>query len=206
MESGVSIKFKSIGTNCQISPFARFYNPENIEIGNNVRIDDFCILSAGEFGIKIGSHIHIACHTTLIGKEQIILEDYSGVGGHCAIYSSSDDFSGNALVGPTIIKEFTNVKSAPVHFKKYAVIGSHTVVLPGVTLEEGCAVGCMSLVKSNLGSYQIHAGIPAKYIKDRETRMTKFTNPPKEHKEHYIESLDWTIKTDEPFYGSTGRT
>lgn len=94
------IKFRSFGKGCQISPFARFYNPENIEIGDNVRIDDFCILSADEFGIKIGSHIHIGCHITLLGKEQIILDDYSGLSSRVSIFSSTDDFSGNFLVGP----------------------------------------------------------------------------------------------------------
>ena len=38
--------FKSIGKNVKISSDARIYGPENISIGNNVRIDDFAIISA----------------------------------------------------------------------------------------------------------------------------------------------------------------
>lgn len=39
-----SIGLKSYGKNVLISRFARIYGAESISIGNNVRIDDFCIL------------------------------------------------------------------------------------------------------------------------------------------------------------------
>jgi serine acetyltransferase len=44
-EKLMEIGFKSIGENVLLSSKASIYGPENIEIGNNVRIDDFCILS-----------------------------------------------------------------------------------------------------------------------------------------------------------------
>ncbi len=40
LEEIQEIKFKSVGTNVLISRFARFYGAENMEIGNNVRIED----------------------------------------------------------------------------------------------------------------------------------------------------------------------
>ena len=39
------IGFKYLGENTKISRLANFYSPSKISIGNNVRIDDFCILS-----------------------------------------------------------------------------------------------------------------------------------------------------------------
>ncbi len=39
------IGLKKYGENVFLSKKASIYNPEKIEIGNNVRIDDFCILS-----------------------------------------------------------------------------------------------------------------------------------------------------------------
>ena len=41
--------FKSVGENVKISDKASFYGCDNISIGNNVRIDDFCVFSAGSF-------------------------------------------------------------------------------------------------------------------------------------------------------------
>ena len=113
--------FKSLGDNVLISDKASIYGAKNIEIGSNVRIDDFCIISSGEGGIKIGNYIHIACYAHLIGSGEILIEDHAQISGKVSIYSSSDDFSGDYLVGPTVPKDFTNVKNLKVHLKKYVV-------------------------------------------------------------------------------------
>jgi galactoside O-acetyltransferase len=169
------IGFKSIGENVLISDKASIYGVKNIEIGSNVRIDDFCIISAGEGGIKIGNYVHIACYAHLIGAGQIIIEDHAQISGKVSIYSSSDDFSGEYLVGPTVPKEFTNVKNLTVHLKKYVVLGCNVVILPGITLGEGCAVGALSLVNKNLEPYKIYGGSPIKFLKDRKSTMTNIT-------------------------------
>ena len=59
--------FKKFGENIKISDKASIYNAENISIGNNVRIDDFCILSAGEGGIEIGSSVVRVKQVELVG-------------------------------------------------------------------------------------------------------------------------------------------
>jgi galactoside O-acetyltransferase len=165
------IGFKSIGENVLISDKSSIYNAKNIEIGSNVRIDDFCILSAGEGGIKIGNNIHIACYVSMIGAGEIILDDFSQVSSRVVILSSSDDFSGEYLVGPCIPSEFTNVKSYKVHLMKHVVIGTGSTILPNVTLKEGAAVGAMSLVKDNVNEFEIVVGIPAKKVKDRSRKI-----------------------------------
>jgi len=53
------IGFKSLGDNVLISKKTSFYGISRICIGNNVRIDDFCVLSAGIGGIFIGNYVHI---------------------------------------------------------------------------------------------------------------------------------------------------
>ncbi len=162
------LNFKSIGQNVTISPKASIYGAENIEIGNNVRIDDFCILSAGGGGIKIGNNVHIACYIHLIGAGRIVFEDYSQVSTRCSIFSSTDDFSGKYLAGPCCKPEERNVFSAPVILKRFAVLGSGVVLMPGVTIGEGSAVGVNSFVKKSIPDYELWAGNPARKIKDRE--------------------------------------
>jgi galactoside O-acetyltransferase len=166
------VGFKKLGKNVLISDRCSIYNAKNIEIGSNVRIDDFVILSAGEGGIKIGSHIHIACYTSLIGKGEIILEDFSQVSSRVTILSSSDDFSGDFLIGPCVSSEFTNVKSKKVLLKKHSVIGTGSTVLPGVTLHEGSAVGAMSLVNRDVDEYTIVSGVPTKKLKNRSKKIS----------------------------------
>ena len=165
------VGFKKIGKNVFISDKCSIYNAKNIEIGSNVRIDDFVILSAGEGGIRIGSHIHIACYSSLIGGGEIIVEDFSQVSSRVTILSSSDDFSGDFLVGPCVSSEFTNVKSKKVLLKKHSVIGTGSTILPGVTLHEGAAVGAMSLVKNDVDEYTIVYGVSAKKLKNRSKKI-----------------------------------
>jgi galactoside O-acetyltransferase len=86
--------FERVGLNAQISDKASFYGASRISLGNNVRIDDFCVLSAGAGGISIGDHVHIAVYSSLIGAGRITLSDFCNISSRVAIYSSSDDYSG----------------------------------------------------------------------------------------------------------------
>ncbi|WDT85600.1 acyltransferase [Alteromonas sp. 009811495] len=160
--------FKSIGTNVLISDKASIYNPSKISIGDNVRIDDFCILSAGSGGITIGRNVHIACYALLIGAGKITVGDYVGLSSRVSVYSSSDDYSGAFLTNPTVPSEYTNVDTAPVSFGQHALIGSGSVILPGVSLAEGVAVGALSLVTKSLDAWQIYSGAPARRLKERK--------------------------------------
>ena len=158
------IGFASVGYGVQISEYARFYGASRIHIGNHVRIDDFCVLSAGTGGIEIGNFIHIAVFSSIIGQEKVKLDDYSGLSSRVSIYSSNDDYSGSAMTNPTIPKQFTNVRHAPVHIGKHVIIGSGSIVLPGVTIMDGAAIGALSLVKKNCESFGVYTGNPAKKI------------------------------------------
>tara|TARA_R110000744_G_scaffold2846_1_gene11268 strand:+ start:689 stop:1246 length:558 start_codon:yes stop_codon:yes gene_type:complete len=165
------IGFKKVGTHVLISDKCSIYNPENIEIGDNVRVDDFCIISAGDGGITIGNHVHIACYVSLIGKALIEVCDFAGISSRSAIYSSTDDYSGNFLTGPTIPEEFTNVSHERVHIGKHCILGVNTVVMPGVKINEGAATGVFSLVKKDVEAFTIVAGTPLKILKKRNKKL-----------------------------------
>lgn len=166
--------FAALGSNVLISDKASVYNPAKITLGSNVRIDDFCIISAGEGGIEFGDYVHIACYVSLIGSALISVGDYVGISSKSAVYSSSDDYSGNFLVGPTIPNQFKNVDNRPVVFEQHALVGAGTIVLPGVTIGEGTAVGALSLVAKNLDPWGIYIGSPIKFIKPRSKAMLDF--------------------------------
>ena len=160
--------FAHVGDNCRLSDKASYYNCKHIHIGNNVRIDDFCVLSAGKGGIYIGDYIHIAVYSSLIGAAKITLDDFSNISSRVSIYSSSDDYSGASMTNPMVPAEFTNVTHADVNIGRHVIIGSGSVVLPGITLEEGVAVGALSLVTKKCQSFGIYSGVPAKRIKERK--------------------------------------
>jgi galactoside O-acetyltransferase len=163
-----SLGLKSYGINVLISRKASFYSPECISLGNNVRIDDFCILSGN---ITIGSFVHISAYCALYGRHGIIMENYSGISPRCTIFSATDDFSGNYLIGPMVDESKTNVRGGLVTIKKYAQVGAGCIIMPELTINEGVAVGAMSLVNKNLEAWNIYAGIPARIIRKREKNL-----------------------------------
>nr|WP_315142920.1 acyltransferase [uncultured Flavobacterium sp.] len=173
-EELLNLGFNRLGNNVLISKKASLYNTKNISIGSNVRIDDFSILSAGEEGIEIGNYVHIACYVSFIGKAKIVLEDYVGISSKTSVYSSSDDYTGNFMTNPTISDEFKSVDNRPVIFKKYSIIGAGSIILPGVIVGEGTAVGALSLVTKKLPEWSVYMGSPVRFIKERKKEMLRF--------------------------------
>lgn len=165
-----TLGLKSYGTNVKISRFARFYSPEKISIGDNVRIDDFCILSGN---VTIGSHIHISAYVALYGSMGIELEDYTGISPMTTVYSAMDDFGGDYLIGPIHPEEKTHVTGGKVTIKKYSQIGTHCVVFPNLTIGEGSVVGACSMVNKSLAPWGIYFGIPAQKKSERKKGLTK---------------------------------
>lgn len=162
------VGFKNIGLNVRISDKASIYGAEHIEIGDNVRVDDFCVLSAGKQGIKIGSHIHIAVHSSIIGQGEVIISDFANISSRVSIYSSNDDYSGLSMTSPVIDNKYTNVKHDKVFIGKHVIVGSGSVVLPGSTINHGAAIGALSMVKAELDEFTIYAGCPLRKIKERK--------------------------------------
>jgi dTDP-4-amino-4,6-dideoxy-D-glucose acyltransferase len=158
----------SMGANVQISDRASIYGASGIALGNNVRIDDFCVLSAGVGGISVGDHVHIAVYSSLQGAGRITLSDFCNISSRVAIYSSNDDYSGTTLTNPTVPREYSGVTHADVFFDKHVIVGCGSVILPGVVLEEGVAVGALSLVHNRCQAFGIYAGTPARRIKERK--------------------------------------
>ena len=170
-EELLSMGFKFIGKGCMISRKASLYDVGRMTIGNNVRIDDFCILSGD---IILGNNIHISAYVALYGAEGIELEDYTGISARSTIYSAMDDFSGEYLVGPIHPEEYTNVTGGKVTVKAFTQIGSHTLVFPNIIIGEGCVVGACSMVRKNLEPWGIYYGIPVHKAGERRNDLLKY--------------------------------
>ncbi len=161
--------FKNIGKNVLISKKASFYGEQNISFANNIRIDDFCILSGK---IEIGNYVHIAAGSVLIGSNKgITFNDFAGCSQHVCIYAVSDTYSGYSLTNPTIPNKYRKVNQGAVFIEKYVIIGAGSIVLPSVRIREGAAVGALSLVDKSTDAWKIYLGNPAKPIKNRSKKL-----------------------------------
>ena len=96
--------------------------------------------------LKLGYQTDIGAFTYINAKNEVIIEDYVQIGSHCSIYSVS-----------TI-----DNKEGLVRLKKNCKIGSHSVIMPGVTVGENSIVGAFSFVNENIPANVVALGIPAK--------------------------------------------
>ena len=165
------IGFKSIGKNVKISTKASIYEPEKIEINNNSRIDDFCLLSGK---ISIGKFVHIAPYCNLAGGEKgIIIEDFSGLAYGVHVFTQSDDYSGKTMTNPNIPERYKSIKKNTIFIRRHTIVGAGSIIMPGVELREGTSVGAMSLVRKSTEEWSIYVGNPAKKIKNRSRELLK---------------------------------
>lgn len=158
--------FKKLGKNVKISDKAAIYNCDRISIGDNTRIDDFCVVSGT---VTLGRNVHIAIFNNVAGGELgVTLDDFSGLAYGCHVFTQSDDYSGKTLTNPTVPTDYKNEAKAAVYIGRHVIVGTSSLVLPGVHLAEGCSVGAMSMVTKSTEPWGIYFGIPAKRIKNRK--------------------------------------
>jgi len=165
-EELLSMGFRKIGTNVKISSKASIYNPEEMELGDNSRIDDFCVLSGR---VSLGRNVHVAVMCSLSGGvEGIFMEDFAGLAYGCHVFSQSDDYSGMSLTNPTVPAEFKKEAKKRVVIGRHCIVGAASVIFPGVNMAEGCSLGSMSMLTKSTDPWSIYFGIPARKIKDRK--------------------------------------
>lgn len=100
-------------------------------------------------GLQLGYKTDIGAFTYINAKNGVVIEDLVQIGSHCSIYSVS-----------TI-----DNKEGQVILKKNCKIGSHSVVMPGVTVGENSIVGAMSFVNCDIPDNVVASGVPARVIK-----------------------------------------
>jgi len=164
--------FRSLGRNVLISDKASIYNEDQIEIGDNSRIDDFCVISGK---VSIGRNVHIAVFCNVAGGEKgITFEDFSGLAYGCHVFTQSDDYSGRTLTNPTVPDIYKREVKKPIVIGRHSIVGTNSIILPGVVIAEGTSVGALSLVTKSTEEWSVYIGIPAKRIKRRRQDLLKF--------------------------------
>jgi acetyltransferase-like isoleucine patch superfamily enzyme len=100
-------------------------------------------------GLTLGYKTDIGAFTYINAKFGVVLEDHVQIGSHCSIYSIStiDDKQGEVILR-------TNCR-----------IGSHSVIMPGVTIGENAIVGAHSFVNQDIPANGTAVGVPAEVIK-----------------------------------------
>ena len=103
-------------------------------------------------GLKLGYKTDIGAFTYINAKNGVVIEDFVQIGSHCSLYSESTIDS----------------KAGQIILKKNCKIGSHSVIMPGVTIGENAVIGAFSFVNKDVQENVVAAGVPIKIIKKLE--------------------------------------
>lgn len=97
----------------------------------------------------LGKNTDIGSFTYINAKKGVEIGEDVQIGSHCSIYSVStiDNMQGKVIL------------------KKNCKIGTHSVIMPGVTVGENSIIGAFSFVKENIPDNIVAFGVPAKIIK-----------------------------------------
>ena len=176
----------SCGPNVVFGQNVVLRHPHKIHIGNNVVVDDNCLLDAkGESnrGIRIGNGVFIGRNTILSCKSgDIELGDGANIGFNCEIFSAS-----RVTIGASVLMAAycyviggdhdlsdpekpvldQSRKSAGVTIGAGVWIGAGAKILDGVTIGDHAVIGAGSVVRGDVAPRAIAVGIPARAVSSR---------------------------------------
>lgn len=168
-----SINRKELPENLRVFEFTKIINPEYVFVGNNVIIDDFCLLYAKEDAlIEIGSWVHIASFTSLTGGP-VKIGNFCGIASGSRIIAGSDHYANGALVGPLIPKKYRNLNRNGCIIKDFSFIAVNCCIFPGVIIGEGAVVGAGSIVRTDLEPWGVYVMKNGKMVKVKERDKEK---------------------------------
>ena len=98
-------------------------------------------------GLELGKNFDIGTFSYINAKFGVVIQDNVQIGYHCSIYYHSTIYS----------------KQGQVTLMENCRIGTHSTIMPGVTIGENSVIAAYSFVTSNVPANELWVGIPAKY-------------------------------------------
>ncbi|WDL73501.1 acyltransferase [Helicobacter winghamensis] len=153
-----ALGFKSLGENVKVSTKASLYDVHLMELGDNVRIDDFCVVSGNVIlkdSVWLAPFCLVAggCKLEDLQEGGVLIQEYSAFSYGVKVFSRSDDYVG-ANTG--VVEK--------VRIGKHCVFGANSVVFAGSKIGDYVSVGALSFVKGVCREYGVYAGIPVRLL------------------------------------------
>lgn len=138
----------------------------NPQIADDARVDAFCVLTGS---VIVGKRVHVGTGSRLLGGSgTILLKPFSGISMGVTLLSASDNYTSGHAIGPCFDDDLRKVKVGDVTLEEFAVVGAHSVVMPGVRLGWGAALGACSFLTRDIPPGEVWFGCPAKRVSFRD--------------------------------------
>ncbi|MBU0765322.1 MAG: acyltransferase [Bacteroidetes bacterium] len=114
------------------------------------KLNEYLWMVQHKDNFQLGYKTDIGAFTYINAKHGVVIEDFVQVGSHCSIYSVStiDDKEGKVVL------------------KKNCKIGSHSVIMPGITIGENSVIGAFSFINKDIPDNVTAFGVPVKIINE----------------------------------------
>ncbi len=181
--------FRRVGRNVVFGRNLVLRQPHKISIGDNVIIDDDCLLDGkgednhgitlgdmvtiGRFSsivcknadIEIGSHVNIGTSVKIIAanKGKIVIGNSIDIGSGSHFSGGSYDYS-----SPEVLPSSQRIETKGIFIEDLAWIGAGVIVLDGVRIGTRSIVAAGAVVTRDVPAYSLAAGVPAEIKKTRE--------------------------------------
>jgi acetyltransferase-like isoleucine patch superfamily enzyme len=147
----IDLGCKKIGKNCKISNKTFIYS-NNLEMGDNVRIDDLVTLK-GKIVLK--NNIHLAKGCTLSGGTKgIFIDNFTAISNFVQFFTLSDDYIAPYITSTTFnkiaIKNYSKIYNKSICIGKNVLIGSMSVLLPGTIIGDYSSIGAFSVIHEKI--------------------------------------------------------
>ena len=158
----------SVGHNVRVSEHATIVVLKNISLGNNIRIDSHVVILSKQGFLSVGDNVHIEPLSSIVAHFDVIIGSYCTISHGVRIFTASADYSGHYFTNVFPDSKFQKPKTGSIVLKDHVIIGGNSVVMPGVTMDEGAAIGALSFVRNSIEGWSIYAGNPLKRIGNRK--------------------------------------
>ncbi len=180
--------FRAAGRGMIIGRNVVIRHPKNIELGDNVTIDDLCLIDgrgAGTDGVVIEDQviinrncmiqaktgpIRLGARTT-IGSNSVIVSMAGVEFGEAVLVAGNCYFSAGAYhvddISSAVMDQGAYSKG-PIILGDNTWVGTGAIILDGVKVGEGAIIGAGAVVTKDVPDYAIVAGVPAKVIRMRQ--------------------------------------
>ena len=157
----------SYGDDVFISTNVEIRRPHLVSVGSHVAIDTGLHLTTTA---EIGDYTHLSPYLTVIGgtRSTLIVGDFVTIAAGSRLICGSDRFIGDCFTSVTAPAEFRDtVDFGTIRCGRFAGVGTNVVIMPNVTLGEGCVIGACALVTADTEPWTVYVGVPARSIKVR---------------------------------------
>jgi acetyltransferase-like isoleucine patch superfamily enzyme len=158
-----------VGENVRVSEHATLVGVENMHFGSNIRIDSHVVILSRRGRLEIGNNVHLEPASSIVTHNGVSIGNYCTVSHGVRLFTASADYSGEWLTNVFPDERFQKPKVGSITLGDHVIVGANSVVMPGVTIGEGAAIGALSFIRHSIEGWRIYGGNPLKDLGPRST-------------------------------------